>query len=477
MSTFPQPTVLAPAPNGHRKPPPHKKRVVAAADESSMRVAMQTALGGKTYSWAMATDVRSVLPGGAIVVGPTVPTKRKKGRTAKPNPAVSASTDEPSAESPGPEATGSEVTETVIGAKRERKGSTAVPAVATSAGKQKPGSKSSKKRLEALSTNTPDSGVEAMDIDPPQEVVAVKNSRIRKSASSTILRQEPPEPKSAKHVKPTKPRDASPPREVPATSSTATPALAKDPHLEPTPLTATRWHRSEVMVRNVMEMAKDYISDDPSLHLVGGYFSLVSDAYSKPGLATWQHRVAMCEAGTQDSDWIMVDSWEARNPEYQRTAWVLDHFEEMLNGGKAKADRVRIMMLAGSDLIQSFAVPDLWLESDLDHILNDFGCLIIDRSGSDVHGLLLSSDTLHTNRHNVRLIKQHVVNDISSTKIRLFVKRGMSIRYLVPTAVAEYIRSHQLYQDASNSGKRKRVGNSDLDGVDTKRIHSGEEGE
>ena len=57
------------------------------------------------------------------------------------------------------------------------------------------------------------------------------------------------------------------------------------------------------------------------------------------------------------------------------------------------------MLLAGGDLIQSFAVPNLWKESDLDHILGDFGCVIIERTGANVHDFLLSNDSLF--RHKV----------------------------------------------------------------------------
>lgn len=39
--------------------------------------------------------------------------------------------------------------------------------------------------------------------------------------------------------------------------------------------------------------------------------------------------------------------------------------------------------------------------------------------------------------------------DISSTEIRDRVRRGMAWRALVPTAVAEYIESHQLYRESS----------------------------
>ena len=45
------------------------------------------------------------------------------------------------------------------------------------------------------------------------------------------------------------------------------------------------------------------------------------------------------------------------------------------------------------------------------------------------------------------MVPQLVRNDVSSTKVRLFVRKGMSIEYLLPGAVSKYIRRHGLYQD------------------------------
>ncbi len=79
-------------------------------------------------------------------------------------------------------------------------------------------------------------------------------------------------------------------------------------------------------------MALDYIKDNERFEILGGYFSPVSDAYGKPGLALWSDRVKMCQLAVEGSDYLMIDSWEASQKDYVRTARVLDHFDKELNG-------------------------------------------------------------------------------------------------------------------------------------------------
>lgn len=143
-----------------------------------------------------------------------------------------------------------------------------------------------------------------------------------------------------------------------------------------------------------------YIVTDPSTR---------SSYYKKSGLAPALDRVRMCELAVEHtSTWLMVDPWEAGQSEYQRTAIVLDHFDEMLNGhsddsispgtrqtstsasggggggggdgsgssssshssggvilSNGQRRRFKVMLLAGGDLIESFGEPGVWSEPDV----------------------------------------------------------------------------------------------------------------
>ena len=58
-----------------------------------------------------------------------------------------------------------------------------------------------------------------------------------------------------------------------------------------------------------------------------------------------------------------------------------------------------------------------------------------------------ATDSLARWRHNIHLIHQLIQNDVSSTKVRLFLRRGLSVHYLLPAQVVQYIEEHGLYVD------------------------------
>ncbi|KAI4141600.1 MAG: hypothetical protein LQ340_007593 [Diploschistes diacapsis] len=190
----------------------------------------------------------------------------------------------------------------------------------------------------------------------------------------------------------------------------------------------------------MFEMASDYVRLHTDFEVVGCFISPVSDAYKKKGLASAQH-----------SPLLMVDVWEALKPEYTPTAQVLDHLDHELNVvrngikvASGESQKVQISLLAGGDLIETFLTPGVWAETDLYHILERYGAFVIERSGTDlkqaVSKLKQPTDKIHT-------VPQEIRNDISSTKIREFISKGLSVHYLIPPNVVEYVDKHGLYRE------------------------------
>ncbi|KFA63609.1 hypothetical protein S40285_04119 [Stachybotrys chlorohalonatus IBT 40285] len=202
-------------------------------------------------------------------------------------------------------------------------------------------------------------------------------------------------------------------------------------------------------------MARDHARNE-GFEVVGGYLSPVSSAYQKRGLAPAHHRIRMCELAADQhaagrTKWLMVDPWEGDSSDYLPTARVLDHFDYEINqvrGGVECTDGsrrpVKIVLLAGADLIQTISTPEVWDPRDVDHILGDFGVFVLERSGVELESAL---ESLQQWERNIHVIRQVVQNDVSSTKIRLLLKRDMSIDYLIPEPVIDYIEQHNLYRE------------------------------
>lgn len=105
----------------------------------------------------------------------------------------------------------------------------------------------------------------------------------------------------------------------------------------------------------------------------------------------------------------------------------------------------------------------------------------MERIGTDIEDAIAN---LQPYKENIYVIQQLIQNDVSSTKIRLFLRREMSIQYLsksfsiillhslylsgdvrrltsiqVPAPVIEYIEQNELYLDESvGDGKGKTNG-------------------
>jgi nicotinamide mononucleotide adenylyltransferase len=66
----------------------------------------------------------------------------------------------------------------------------------------------------------------------------------------------------------------------------------------------------------------------------------------------------MCSLACETSDFVMVDQWEVNQSTYQRTLTILQRVESSFtNGMKMSRESLKVMLVCGSDLLQSFSIP------------------------------------------------------------------------------------------------------------------------
>lgn len=107
------------------------------------------------------------------------------------------------------------------------------------------------------------------------------------------------------------------------------------------------------------------------------------------------------------------------------------------------------MLLCGADVLESFGVPNLWKQEDIAEIVGHYGLVCITRSGSDPNKFIHQSDVLWKHRKKIHVVPEWVSNDISATHVRRALRRGQSIRYLLPDSVVHYIQENDLYSAES----------------------------
>jgi len=203
-----------------------------------------------------------------------------------------------------------------------------------------------------------------------------------------------------------------------------------------------------LMHLRLFEMARDELRTQLNSFVVGGIMSPTHDGYRfrKPALLDATHRVAMCESSVASSSWIAVSKWEVEQAEWTRTRAVLDYLKERVDADMGHG-RTRVFLVCGADLVDSFMVPGLWKDEDVERMVSVHGLCVVTRAGHDLTAVIEQHPILRRHAENIVRVPQRIANDISSTAVRDACAAGRSIKYLVDDSVIPYIEKHALYRE------------------------------
>ncbi|XP_073969979.1 nicotinamide mononucleotide adenylyltransferase isoform X2 [Rhodnius prolixus] len=229
----------------------------------------------------------------------------------------------------------------------------------------------------------------------------------------------------------------------------------------------------------MFEIARDQLNRQGRFHVIGGIISPVHDNYGKKELISSTHRCALVRLALQDSDWIHLSDWECNQEGWLPTRQVLQYHQNKLNsclnsnemtGNKRSLSdsdvpqwiqqaqkfcqnnmsSIKVKLLCGGDLLESFGTPGLWKDCDIENIVGDHGLAVITRAGTDPLKFIYESDVLTKYQNNISLITEWISNEVSSTKIRRALRRGESVKYLLSNQLIDYIKNNGLYSALDN---------------------------
>ena len=145
----------------------------------------------------------------------------------------------------------------------------------------------------------------------------------------------------------------------------------------------------------------------------------------------------MCERAFSSLEGVIISDIELRHPGKSNTVDTLRQIAQQVS------EDSRLFLLMGTDMLLTL---DSW--HGVDEIFRLCYPVYMRREGADpiLDGQIVKQIERLNARHGK--VVRRIVGDplpISSTRIRSLISRGKSIAGLVPSAVEQYIRGHNLY--------------------------------
>ncbi|BAB09248.1 unnamed protein product [Arabidopsis thaliana] len=223
----------------------------------------------------------------------------------------------------------------------------------------------------------------------------------------------------------------------------------------------------------VKKLARDELRSK-GFHVLGGYMSPVNDAYKKKFSLVEQcvvyKNVEAVSTGIskqlptnfdgfiKGQDFLNNKSTCTRGVACYVFIIRASHYANDKHKFILMLESLKVMLLCGSDLLLSFCTPGVWIPEQLCSFFNtwflklrtickDYGIVCIRREGQDVENMISGDEILNENCANVKIVDNTVPNQISSSRLRQCISRGLSVKYLTEDGVIDYIRQHQLYTE------------------------------
>ncbi|MBO5398003.1 MAG: nicotinate (nicotinamide) nucleotide adenylyltransferase [Clostridia bacterium] len=164
-------------------------------------------------------------------------------------------------------------------------------------------------------------------------------------------------------------------------------------------------------------------------------FVPVNSKYQKSeALLSNEHRYNMLKLVCEQNENFEVSDIELKS---DRPLYTI----ETLNILQKQYPNNEIVFTTGTDNLREF---DTWHEAE--QIVRNFKILVLERDEDNMDDIIALNPFLSANKSSFIKVKENIRSNLSSTFVRDKIRRGKSIRYLIPDEVYRYIKGNKLYE-------------------------------
>lgn len=176
---------------------------------------------------------------------------------------------------------------------------------------------------------------------------------------------------------------------------------------------------------------------------VGSYFVPVTDAYQKKGLISSKHRIEMIRKTIKDLNYVDIDTYDSQQKTVLTNLEILDYFKNNL---QSLYSNIVIKMVCGSDTIETWNVPELWSDFDMENILLHYHLTVCVRENDDVDKFIKDNKYLTQYKELITILIPVVRNCVSSTNVRYLIKNNsLSSSLFMNKEALQYAIDNKLY--------------------------------
>lgn len=163
-------------------------------------------------------------------------------------------------------------------------------------------------------------------------------------------------------------------------------------------------------------------------------FIPVNKKYPKDDLLENEHRYNMLKLVADKNENFIISDIDMYG---EKSLCTIETLEEMEKQFPDKA----IWFMIGSDNLK-----ELHTWQRVEELISKYKILVMERNQDCMEEIIDSNEFLSHYKYNFKKINQEIRSNYSSTYIRNQIRKGKSVRYLLPNEVYDYIQKNELYK-------------------------------